>query len=171
MIPIACGSTNVHKVSAVRFGSQIAGIEALVTGVETKSVVNAQPVGLDETFLGAQARAQLAIREHPDMVCVGIESGILRSAGVTLDLAVVVVLMPNGDRFVSTSQGIRFPETYVLEAEERGFATTTVGMVIAEHLFCDPRDPHAALTRGRVRRVESLAIGVSAAFAQVRDWG
>lgn len=127
-------------------------------------------MGLEATLAGARRRALEVRRYHPDLPCVGIESGLLRSQETTIDLAVIAVAIPDGRWYVATSSGIQLPEDSVAEAERRGFAGTTAGDIIAQTLGGDATDPHLKLTHGRVSRSETLAEGLRLAFAQIGAW-
>lgn len=163
---ITLGSTSAHKIAAVKEACDQLGIKAIVTGVKTPTGQNEQPVGFDETYAGAYTRAVCAKALHVDSIAIGIESGIFRF-GPTLDIAVIVVLPKDGRRIITTSEGVKFPEGYVKIAEERGFATTTVGSVITEQLGGDPTDPHSVLTNGRVTRTMTLVSALTTALRQL----
>jgi non-canonical (house-cleaning) NTP pyrophosphatase len=163
---ITLGSMSTHKLNAVRQACQELGLDAVVLGVKTQSGQNEQPVGFDETFGGALNRATSAMSQNPDSIAIGIESGIFHF-GVTLDIAVIVVLTPDDRRIVTTSEGIEFPEEFVRIAEERGFETTTVGSVITERLGGDPTDPHSVLTKGKVTRTKTLVDALKTALHQL----
>ena len=166
---IIIGSTSTHKLDAVRQACQKLGLEAVVSGVKTSSGQNEQPVGFDETFGGALTRAMSAQSQKPDEIAIGIESGIFRFGIMTLDMAVIVVLTPDGQQIVTTSEGVQFPEECVKIAEERGFDTTTVGSIITEQLGGDPTDPHSALTKGKVTRTMTLVDALTIALKQLID--
>ena len=165
-INIVLGSTSTHKLDAVQQACKKLGLEATVTGAKTSSGQNEQPVGLKETFDGALTRAVSARSQNPDSVAIGIESGIFRF-GITLDIAIVVILTSDGRQIVTNSEGIQFPEEYVKTAEERGFKTTTVGSVITEQLGGDPTDPHSILTNGKVTRTMTLVNALMIALQQL----
>jgi len=155
-----------HKIEAVR---QAVGPLHQVEGIRCEyTKVNEQPVGFAETLRGALARARaVSAHSQPTDIAVGIESGILRSGGFSIDLAVVVMIHGADKReVVSTTTGIMFPETFVLKAEALGFSTTTVGSVIAQEVDCDGTDPHSYLTQGRVSRLDTLVQGVRSALFQ-----
>lgn len=167
---IVVGSMSRHKLGAVRQACDSIGMVATVSGVQTISGQNEQPVGFEETFGGALARAQSAKKQYPDRIAIGIESGIFRIGGdnlITLDMAVIVVLLDADRRIVTTSQAIVFPERFVTVAESRGFEVATVGSVIAEELGGDATDPHFILTNGRVRRMETLVDALSVVLRQI----
>lgn len=170
-IKIVLGSTSEHKLTAIKQVCEQLGLAAAVSGVKAPSGQNEQPVGLGETFQGALNRAQGAKAQAPEAIAVGIESGIFRAGNnespLTIDLAVVVVLTPDGRRIVATTPGIEFPEDCVETAKERGFAATTTGSVIAEELGGDPTDPHSALTKGVVSRAKTLVAGLAIALSQL----
>jgi len=166
------GSTNEHKLAAVKKACQQLGLTASISGVKTASGQNEQPVGLSETFEGALNRAQGAQTQNPEAIAIGIESGIFRTNNeklpLTIDLAVIVVLTPDNRRIVVTTPGIVFPEDCVEIAKERGFATTTTGSVIAEKLGGDGTDPHSTLTNGAVSRTKTLVDGLVVALSQLQ---
>jgi len=72
---VAVGSTNPVKVRAVEEVLRAFYPEAEVFGVEVSSDVRAQPIGMQETVLGAVNRAREALR-HGDLG-VGIEAGLV----------------------------------------------------------------------------------------------
>lgn len=170
MTRVALGSLNDVKIGAVIEACQRIGFQIQVISFATQSGVNEQPIGLEETLRGAQERAEAARRSEPNAVCVGIESGILRAEGVSIDLAVIVVLTRSGKRIVSTSAGMSFPEVLVRETETLGFEKHTVGSMIADVFNGDAADPHRALSNGALTRGRLLVTGLSVAFAQVDRW-
>lgn len=171
MCHMIVGSMSRHKLEAVRRAcSRIGMRSAIVSGMRTDSGQNEQPVGFDETFDGALARARSVKDRYPDRVAIGVESGILRIGEgdpITCDMAVIVVLAEPGVRIVTTSSALVIPERFVEMAESRGFGNTTMGSVIASELGGDPADPHSLLTGGRVSRVETLADALCVALRQV----
>lgn len=171
MCHMVVGSMSRHKLDAVRRAcDRIGMISAIVSGIRTDSGQNEQPVGFDETFDGASARARSVKDRYPDRVAIGIESGIFRIGEddpVTCDMAVVVVLTEPGVRIMTTSSALMIPERFVEMAESRGFGNTTVGSVIASELGGDPADPHSLLTGGLVSRMETLADALCVVLSQV----
>ena len=171
MCHMVVGSMSRHKLDAVRWAcDRIGMISAIVSGIRTDSGQNEQPVGFDETFDGASARARSVKDRYPDRVAIGIESGIFRIGEddpVTCDMAVVVVRTEPGVRIMTTSSALVIPERFVEMAESRGFGNTTVGSVIASELGGDPADPHSLLTGGLVSRMETLADALCVVLRQV----
>ena len=153
------GSTSECKYRALKEALEtVFGLNAIIpiTRLKTSSGQHEQPVGFSETYGGAYARAKAGQIHDPSSFAVGIESGIFRFGTnghtVTTDAAIIVILNPDGRRILTTSAGIVFPEEYVVKAAHLGFATTTVGSVIAKELGGDPTDPHLTLTKGRTSR-------------------
>jgi len=144
---------------------------SLSRGVTTSSHVNEQPEGFAEIFSGAVTRARSARTQRPGTIAIGIESGIICfndiDFPITFDIAIVVVYALDGRRIVTTSSAIPFPEDCVAAAKERGFATTTVGSVIAERFGGDPADPHLTLTGGKLSRKDTLTDALVAALKQL----
>jgi non-canonical (house-cleaning) NTP pyrophosphatase len=165
---VAVGSTSVRKLEAVREALAERCPLASVHGYPCPSGQDAQPIGYEATLAGARSRVLGAREARPDAdLFIGIESGLLDAGAGTLDITVVVILDRKGGARVSSSRGFLFPERFVFEARKRGFATTTVGRVIAEHLGGDPTDPLATLTGGRILRRTEIAAAVEAALAQI----
>jgi non-canonical (house-cleaning) NTP pyrophosphatase len=168
-IKILVGSTSPHKIEAVRLACAQIGLVADVIGVNTDSHQYEQPLGIDSTFMGANIRAYFTLNDYPDCVCIGIESGIVCVGNYKhyLDIAYIVIARSNAEPIVATTPSIEFPSEYYDEARKRGFKDTTVGSVIAEKLGGDPTDPYAALTKGRVTRVDTLVAGLVPALKQL----
>ncbi len=173
-LQIIVGSTSQHKISAVQVACCKvfpASMKITITGEKSASGQNEQPVGLEETYNGALFRAMSI---HGKLTgkgaVVGIESGIIRadSEALVIDLAVIVIITDKAREIVTTSTGIRFPCACVMAAEMKGFATTTVGSVIAEQFGGDCTDPHSVLTNGAVCRHQTLVDGLVAGFAQLK---
>lgn len=167
---IILGSDSPQKIEAVRLACARIPLIAKVTGIKTNSGQNEQPVGFHETYNGACTRASTAKANKTDVIAIGIESGIFchyKSKSVTLDIAVIVILPMEGHQIVTTSMGLVLPEKYVETARRIGFQNTTVGSVIAEKLGGDTRDPHAALTDGKITRIETLTDALVIALRQL----
>ena len=169
-LKITVGSTSQHKLGAVRNACETLGLDAIIVGVAAASGQDDQPVGLEATYYGALARAIAAQAGNPHSITIGIEGGYLRCGGpapITLCVAIVAVLLPDGRRIITTSNSILLPEEHVLEAERRGCKLTTVGAVIAEKLGGDPTDPHTTLTGGRITRTMTLTNALIIALQQL----
>lgn len=152
-VTLTLGSENGFKK-----GSSGDAAESVVPGnftlrtKDTKSGVNEQPFGNDETLKGAINRALEAQAADPDSYGIGIENGVELVDGRCEDFAWVAVVRPNGHIITVRSESVVFPMEMFLEAQLLGFETTTVGSVIAKHYGCDKADPHSFLTRGKKSR-------------------
>jgi len=75
---IAVGTQNNGKIEAVKNGLMKYPdyLDIEVIGVKTDSGVNHQPIGLDETILGAKNRARLAYELGNSDLGFGLEAGI-----------------------------------------------------------------------------------------------
>jgi len=162
---VALGSTNIIKREAVRIACATAGLDVTILGFAAASGVNAQPVGHEETLAGARNRAFAARAVCPKAeIAIGIENGLCIDGEGWVDIAVVVLLTSDGKQAILLSPSVPFPIAFVEEARARGFATTTVGAVMAERVGSDPHDPHPFLTGGMKTRkdllIETLVKGV-----------
>ncbi len=165
---IVVGSTSQLKLSAVRkavLQSKFSGIEPI--GVSAQSGQNEQPVGFDETYEGALKRAWQARSAYPEALCIGIESGLWVSNSAPgrqekfFDFAVIVLLTHGGYEISTTTSAIELPKKFVDIAQSIGFATKTVGSVIAEKLGGDPADPHTTLTNRQITREETIVASLT----------
>ncbi len=93
---VLVGSRNPTKIGAAQdvFGRCFGGVE--VVGIEAASGVAGQPVGMAETFAGAENRARslarLNARQGLDaQFCVGIEGGVVRLHGRWFAFGVICI--------------------------------------------------------------------------------
>lgn len=101
MIRVLVGSRNPTKTAAVEdvFGRCFGAVQ--VIGLETPSGVAAQPVGLEETFAGAENRARALVQRnmHEGLgahFCVGIEGGVVQLHGRWFAFGVVCIADAGG---------------------------------------------------------------------------
>lgn len=160
------GSTSTHKLEALKEACRKVGIDTEIIGSPAESEINAQPYGFEETYAGAMNRAKHAQSENHQSVAIGIENGIIPINDKFIDLAIVIVLTPDGQSFVATSAGIEFPKEAVQEAKSRGFQTATAGDIIAETRGGSKADPHSALTEGKIIRKDLLVEALTTALSQ-----
>ncbi len=169
---IKVGSNNPDKIKAVQEACTILGITTIPFGVNIASQVNSQPLGFDEIYTGAFNRALGARSNNSDIVGIGIENGIIamQRSGASIeyfDTAVIVIINEQGEEFVTTSPGIKFPTYYVDKARQAGFETTTAGSVIAKELGGSSSDPHSTITHGTVSRHQTLVTALVVALRQL----
>lgn len=147
---IALGSTSPIKLAALTTVAKGFNQQAEIVAVPARSGVNEQPAGYDETYKGALNRAQAAFEAVPDAdFAIGIESGLFPHGVSFADCAVAVALVP-GKRalkaYAARSAPLGFPAECVRAARKAGFATTTVGQVMAAAgLIKQADDPHQTL--------------------------
>lgn len=155
-IKIVIASSSKEKIGALEAACERLKISTEIISCPAISGVNEQPYGLEETLKGAKTRADNARALHKDKTVIGIENGLIPCGTHFIDLAVLIVIKPNGETCVGTSAGISFPTAAVNVAKSRGFKKNTAGSVIAEMLGGKPSDPHQTLTGGVVSRKEIL---------------
>ncbi len=145
---VLVASNSSIKLGAARDAFE--GYSVLVDGRGSRSMVNEQPIGQDETLLGALNRLnQITLVQGYDFY-IAIENGLELVGPLWLDFAVVAVANKSGIRKLTKSAGLAFPIDCVEEAKRRGFVTTTAGMIVAEKYGGSDTDPHwtlAGITR------------------------
>eukprot|EP01130_Rhizamoeba_saxonica_P017684 TRINITY_DN8624_c0_g1_i1.p1 TRINITY_DN8624_c0_g1~~TRINITY_DN8624_c0_g1_i1.p1 ORF type:complete len:183 (+),score=25.63 TRINITY_DN8624_c0_g1_i1:56-604(+) len=158
---VGVGTKSALKVKAIQEAFAQIFDEVEIHDFDTDSGINEQPIGNDETLTGAINRInalQPLVSDISYTHLIAIENGIV-SVGETLhiDLAYILIRLPNGESFIGTSAGVPFKHSCFEKAENIGFDTTTVGSIIADEYSCNSKDPHSFLTNGRCSR-ESLLI-------------
>ena|SRR6185436_14817521 len=139
-------SCSAVKIAALDEAIRQLGWDAEIVAVKSPSGVNEQPLG-DETERGALNRIRSARQAHPGAdTYVSIENGLFEEGGEYVDRAVVVAERADGRRAMARSGGVVFPYVFVEETRRRGFATTTVGQVLADRgIVSRHDDPHLSL--------------------------
>jgi non-canonical (house-cleaning) NTP pyrophosphatase len=129
----------VKKAMKILFPKQ----EFNIVGVKAVSGVNEQPVGKDETELGANNRIAsaegLVEKSTEPRAFISVENGIFKITDKQYeDRAVVVIKLPDGQVYSATSpRGVIFPieAVEVTRSKIGGFKNNTVGSTIAEMFF------------------------------------
>ena len=148
-VTLVLTSRSAVKIAAVEQAlADLGWNKVAIIALKAASGVNEQPLG-EETLRGADNRIRSAKQTYPDAdIFVSIENGLFLEGDDYVDRAVVVVEDAKGQRLVTYSEGVVFPTVYVLEAQRRGFATTTVGQVMAEYGVVEHHDdPHLTLAK------------------------
>lgn len=165
MIVIALGSMSGIKTQAAEIACRCAGLAAEVRPQNVASGVSVQPLGLEETELGARNRAKAARSAVPGSYGLGIESGVVKDGMRWDDIAAVCLIEPDGREWLVWSDVQPFPTEDVYDALR---LKTTVGAQIAARTGCAPDDPHFFLTNQERSRIDFLADAVEALFRLVR---
>lgn len=163
---IAVASNSVIKIQACKDAftkaamSNVSNIE--IKGYDIASSVSAQPVG-DETIAGATNRL-LALKKqvHDADIYVSIENGLFMSNGIWFDIPIIAVSTSYCPLTVIFGNGMALAPKIVREAKDKGFDTTTIGMVLHEwgHVD-DPQDPHKCLAgKSRAKYIEDALLEV-----------
>ena len=119
--------------------------------IETESGVPKQPEG-EQILNGARNRALAVHREFPNAFAIAVENGLRRTEFNTVDVAVVVIIAPDGSESIAESEAVPFPAHVVDEARRRGFDNVTAGQVLSESAGSRHDDPHLYLTGGKRSR-------------------
>jgi inosine/xanthosine triphosphatase len=169
-------STSEHKINAASrvFTDLCRSGTVEIEGRKAPSGINEQPVGKEETVLGAMNR----IAHLKDMILgvpydylVAFENGLvsleLNGETTWMDMAWAVVEDYDGNRKIANSAGIEIPSWAVEEARRHGFETTTASSILAKVSPASSTDPHSYLTDGAVSRTDLLEQSLRIAVAQL----
>ena len=93
---IVCGSTNPSKLEPVRFVVGTLEPTLEVVGVNVPSGVRDQPIGWEETSLGARTRARNALEQPGARYGVGLEGGFLENADGAWLVSIAAIARDDG---------------------------------------------------------------------------
>lgn len=157
-IRIGLASNSILKIEAVEnaFCQLYPTIEVIHRN--TKSDINEQPIGFEETILGAENRMKhlieiLSFEPKVDFY-VSIENGLIQvSNNKWLDIAWIILIdAEKNTKYEGSSGGILFDTQSVEESKKIGWNTTTAGSIIAKKFNCNSADPHSFITNNRAGR-------------------
>jgi len=177
LIKICIATASPLKIQAVSqsFSKLFQNAEIVTVSYDTKSNVNEQPKGHDETIRGAKNRLShlKSILKENNIndfdYLVAIENGLLYMENIDTwyDIGWVLIEGDHGNRHFTMSCSVLLPTHYVEQAREIGFEKITVGSLLSKDLGCNSKDPHHYLTHGFVSRIELLVQAVCTAIGQL----
>lgn len=158
---LVCSSSD-HKRGAVLDAATRLGFPSPeIQTHETSSGIPNQPLGDDQTLLGALQRAGSGVSGH---YVVAIENGVTTRGNGFIDLAYVVVVAPSGHIVVRSSRSVPVPAELVVRARSSG-QQKTCGQLEAERTpGCDHADPHVVWSGETTTRRKLLADAVEEAL-------
>ncbi len=131
---VIVGSLNPVKIAAVRAVVQRVYPDAAVTGVDAASGVPAQPIGDEQTRVGAEARARAALLQSSATLAIGLEGGVVIEAdGSMRTCAWAVAVSRDGRRSVGGSLSMPLPAVVadrIRAGEELGYAMDAVAQTV-----------------------------------------
>ena len=162
---LVCSSSD-HKRGAVLDAAERLGFPSPeIQTRETSSGVPNQPLGDDQTLLGALQRAGSGVSGH---YVVAIENGVTTRGNGFIDLAYVVVVAPSGQLVVRSSRSVPVPPEIVVKAIVKARDPSqkiTCGQLEAERTpGCDHADPHVVWSGEATTRRKLLADAVEEAL-------
>lgn len=170
MLPgfVVVGSKNVPKIEAVRmaFAAVWPDRRWLVKGISIESGVSDQPLDEFETIAGARNRAYEAIKQTDCEYAVGIEGGLIHSAGRWMECGWMIVLDRHGREGIGASVKIMVPDKFLKQMKngknlgdvcDEEFATRDIGQGVGYF---------GLVTNNAVTRTDGYRDGVAIALAR-----
>jgi len=151
---VVVGSTNPAKLEPVRLVFAEIFPELEIRGVEVPSGVRDQPIGYEETFLGAENRAKAALVQPGASWGLGLEAGVEFNAHGSWLFNMAVLLQADGRRGMARGGSVMLPP----KVGERLRLGQELGLVMDE--LVGRRDTKKGsgavgiLTLSRIERVE-----------------
>lgn len=186
-VTIVLGTTSALKLQAIKgaFASAatqighelgVASPAFVFVTTNTKSGVNEQPFGWEETIKGANNRTKHAIElagtEQKPRFVVAIENGVVdlpaNGANYYMDIGWAILTdMSTGLQYVSSSTSLSVPSELVEAAKAKGFDKCTIGDVLHErNPTISTKDPHFSLLGGLMSRTPLMEQAVSSCIGQ-----
>ena len=107
---VIVGSENRIKISAVQKAFQLFNFDAEIIGVDVKTSVTDQPIGINETVKGALERASGALIKRPDAdLGVGVEAGLVKWFSRYLDQHVAIIVDRRGGVTLGVGPAFELP--------------------------------------------------------------
>ena len=164
------GSTNPGKLDACQRGVDAWSPNFRFTfiGVNTDSGVSEQPVGLDETLLGARNRAAGALRAVAGAsIGVGLESGVLQVEGALFDVCACAIF--DGTYMcVGLSSSWPLPPRVALELDRLGY-NAAFEAVTAAPADADGAGALSQLSDGVLSRPAQMQEALNVCLLQLRN--
>ncbi|KAL1530726.1 hypothetical protein AB1Y20_001625 [Prymnesium parvum] len=119
---VVLGSTNTGKIAACQHGFVEASFfQVVVSGIAAPSSVSDQPMGVEETILGAKNRAVAALlSDDSAQLGVGLESGLVLVGEHCLDICACAIYT-GASHYVGLSSSWMLPPDIAGAIAERGY--------------------------------------------------
>ncbi|MDA4117017.1 MAG: inosine/xanthosine triphosphatase [Thaumarchaeota archaeon] len=153
---VAVGSKNPAKTLGTRKAFSRFFPDVEFVEVDTTSLVEAQPLSLDETIDGALQRAKLALK-HSDKVDfgVGIEAGLVAFENEHLNMQVAAIMDKRGRFTLGSSSGFMVPGLVVRQMQMGGVELDRFAKgLTAEEKVREEDGVVYHLTKGTVSRLD-----------------
>jgi len=112
---IIIGSTNPTKIKAVKTVFP----EAVVHSTSAPSGISAQPIGDNETLIGAMNRAKYLREIYPEMYGVGLEGGVMYVENNLFLNSWGVLITPNEQVYTAAGARIPLPDEFSEKLNQR----------------------------------------------------
>jgi inosine/xanthosine triphosphatase len=163
---VAVGSTNPVKIAAARSVLVRVAPSASISGVAVASGVPDQPWGDDETIRGARARAIAARAATGASLGVGIEGGVVETAGGGLrTCAWAVIVDATGREGIGGSLAMGLPDEVARAIRGGAELGTAMDALTASHNTKQGAGAVGILTAGLVDRQRAYEVLVAYALA------
>ena len=118
---VALGSKNPAKTKGARVVFRSVFPRCSFAEVDTRAVARAQPIGIEQVYEGAFARARHALKEAGADLGVGVEAGIFSlPSGEHINLQIAAVVDREGRSGVGLSCGFMIPASFLKKMREEG---------------------------------------------------
>lgn len=148
------GSKNPAKVKAATEVITTYFPEAMIREMASESGVHAQPIGDEETVLGAVNRAEFVRENHPEAIGIGLEGGV-RLIGEEMYICNWGALsLPNGKIITAGGAQIPLPSQLAAEIKKGKELGPVMEMYVNDKNIRQKEGAMGIFTAGKITRVE-----------------
>jgi inosine/xanthosine triphosphatase len=164
---IVCGSTNPSKLEPVR--SVFSGFEPAlsVIGVNVPSLVPDQPMGWQETALGARNRARGSLEQSGAVYGVGLEGGFVENDDGAWLLSIAAVARDDGLEGLACGGWLQLPERVAARVKAGEELSRVIDDLAGERGTNTRGGAIGFLTQGRFTRSQMWAGALELALAPI----
>ncbi len=161
---IAIGTASELKIRALKDALNVLKIEAEILSGKTSSGIPEEPIGFEQTSLGAKNRANECKQKHDPDIAVAVESGVMEILGNNYSIACVHIITKDGQESVAYSSGYFVPDWMLKEALE---TNSDIGVVTKRISGGVDKDPLGYFSNNLINREHSLSQAIVLAFVKL----
>ncbi|MEI3613495.1 DUF84 family protein [Pseudogracilibacillus sp. SO30301A] len=163
---IVIGSLNETKINAVKKVFP----EAEIIADSIPSNVSAQPIGDEETELGAINRAKNAHHFHQNSVCIGLEGGVMLHRGELLLCNWGALVTADGKTYTASGARIKLPNNFKNKIEQGLELSEIMDNYIKKKHIRHHEGAIGIFTNGRMLRMDMFSHVVTLLRGQMEYW-
>ncbi len=161
---IAIATASELKIRALKDALALLKIDAEILSAHTESGIPEQPIGFEQTSLGAKNRLMQCKKNFDADISVAVESGVVKILENNFDIACVHVVTRDGRESIAYSSGYFVPEWMLNEAHKND---SDIGVVTKRVSGGEEKDPLGYFSDNTINREHSLSQAIVLALVKL----